>query len=55
LTLYLLTLAIPIALVLRYKRFEGTIQKFTLRVAVLVYFYVGLAAIGVVVILIRNI
>ena len=55
LTLYLLTLAIPIALVLRYKRFEGTIQKFTQRVAVLVYFYVGLAAIGVVVILIRNI
>ena len=55
LALYLVSLAIPIALVVRFKRVEEIIQIVVQRVAVLVYIYAALACFGVIIVLIRNI
>jgi hypothetical protein len=54
LLIYLLSLAIPIALILRYNRIEQIVQAIVQRVAVLVYIYAGLACIGFIIILARN-
>jgi drug/metabolite transporter superfamily protein YnfA len=54
LALYLISIAIPIALVLRYKRFEGIVQAIIQRATVLAYVYVALACIGVIIVFVRN-
>lgn len=52
---YLGSLAIPVALVLRFKRVEEIIQAIMERLAVLAYIYVALACLALVVVAIRNI
>jgi drug/metabolite transporter superfamily protein YnfA len=54
LALYVISIAIPLALVLRYKRFEGIVQAIIQRVTVLAYVYVALACIGVIIVFVRN-
>ncbi len=55
LALYLFSLALPIALILRFKRVEEIIQAVIQRVAVLMYVYAALACLGFIIVLIRNI
>lgn len=52
---YLLSLAIPIALVFKFRRLEAIIQSVMERIAVLAYIYVALACVAVVIVIIRNI
>jgi hypothetical protein len=52
--LYVLSVAVPIALVLRIKRIAEIIQAAVSRVAVLVYIYAALACLGVLVVIFRN-
>jgi hypothetical protein len=54
LSLYALSLAIPIALVIRNPRLEQIVQALIQRVAVLAYVYVALGCIGVIIVFIRN-
>ncbi len=54
LALYLISIAIPIVLIVRYKRFEQLVQVIVQRVVVLAYVYVALACVGVLVVLLRN-
>jgi hypothetical protein len=52
--LYLISIAIPIALVIRWKRINDLFQAFIQRLAVLVYIYAALACLGVLIVLFRN-
>ncbi len=54
LALYLISIALPIVLIVRYKRFEQLVQAIVQRVAVLAYVYVALACVGVIIVLLRN-
>ncbi len=54
LALYLISIAIPIVLIVRYKRFEQLVQAIVQRVAVLAYVYIALACVGVMIVLVRN-
>ncbi len=54
LVLYILSLVIAFALFERFKRIDQVMQAVMKRVAVLAYFYVALACLGVIIILIRN-
>jgi hypothetical protein len=51
--LYLLSIAFPIILVLRWKRIEDMVQGFVQRLALLVYIYAALACLGVLIVLFR--
>lgn len=53
-TLYLLTVAVPITIVIRFDRIGRIIQGFVGRLALLVYVYAALAAIAVLIVLLRN-
>jgi drug/metabolite transporter superfamily protein YnfA len=54
LALYLISIAVPIAMIVRDKRFEGIVQGLVQRAAVLAYVYVALACAGVIIVLMRN-
>jgi hypothetical protein len=55
LALYLLSLAVAIAVILRFPRVEQIIQNIVGRFATLAYVYVALACVGVVIVIIRNV
>lgn len=52
--LYFITLAIPIALVVRSKRVERLVQALIQRVAVLAYIYVALGCLAILIVILRN-
>jgi hypothetical protein len=52
--LYLLSLAVPYALIQRSRRIQELLQALARRIAVLAYLYVGLGCVGALVVLIRN-
>jgi hypothetical protein len=53
-TLYLLSLAIPVALIVRIRSIEIWIQAVVSRFSVLAYFYVALACLGLVIVVLRS-
>jgi hypothetical protein len=52
---YLISIAVPIGLILRYSRVERIIYTIVQRITVLVLVYAALACIGIVIVVIRNI
>ena len=54
LSLYLLSLAVPYALIQRYRRVQELTQALARRIAFLAYLYVGLGCLGALVVVIRN-
>ncbi len=54
LSLYVLSLVIAFVLLERFKRIDQIMQAVMKRLAVLAYFYVALACLGIIIILIRN-
>lgn len=53
-SLYLLSLAVPYALVQRSRRVQELAQALARRIAILAYLYVGLGCLGALVVVIRN-
>jgi hypothetical protein len=54
LSLYLLSVAVPYALVQRFRRISELAQALARRIALLAYIYVGLGCLGVFVVIMRN-
>lgn len=52
--LYLITVAVPISLVVRFRRVEKLVQEIIQRLAVLAYVYAGLGFIALIIVIIRN-